>query len=74
MPEATINTFALAERQATLVGVFGGTAKDIAAVYDLFDSGRLTSPITEIGLDELTRGFELLENGEAEGRIVVRQD
>ncbi|MGW8813462.1 zinc-binding dehydrogenase [Gordonia terrae] len=74
VPEATINTFALAERQATLVGVFGGTAKDIAAVYDLFDSGRLTSPITEIGLDELTRGFELLENGEAEGRIVVRQD
>jgi alcohol dehydrogenase, propanol-preferring len=69
--EATINTLALAQKCVQLVGSFGGTKEDIAAVYELYASGQLSSPMTAIALDDLPQAFAALEEGTAAGRLVV---
>jgi alcohol dehydrogenase, propanol-preferring len=74
VPEFTISALTLVEKDIELVGSFGGTAKDIAAVYQLFASGQLTSPITTISLRQVPEGLERLERGEVQGRLVMVND
>jgi alcohol dehydrogenase, propanol-preferring len=71
--EATINTLVLSQKQVELVGSFGGDKNDIAAVYELFASGQLSSPISAITLDDVPEGLDLLDSGTAVGRIVVER-
>jgi propanol-preferring alcohol dehydrogenase len=74
VPEITISALTLVEKDIELVGSFGGSAKDIAAVYQLFASGQLTSPITTISLQQVPEGLERLERGEVHGRLVMVND
>lgn len=69
--EATINTRTLILKTARLLGSMGGTAEDIAAVYDLFASGDLDPLITEITFDEIGEGLGRLARGEVKGRLVA---
>ncbi|MCV7166025.1 zinc-binding dehydrogenase [Mycobacterium stomatepiae] len=69
--EATINTLALVSKQVELIGSLGGDAHDIAAVYDLFASGQLVTPLVEITFDDLPRALRQLDDGTAPGRFVI---
>ena len=70
-PEATINTGVLL-RERSLLGSFGGTKDDLAAVYELLASGELSPAVSEIAFSELNEGLERLHAGTVTGRLVAR--
>jgi len=72
--ETTLNVTSLITKQATLVGSNGGTKKDIAEIYELFASGKVSPKITEITFDEIPEGIQMLENNEVTGRLVANME
>jgi propanol-preferring alcohol dehydrogenase len=72
--EATINTRVLITRHVTLVGSSGGTVDDVAGVYELFASGRLTPRVTAIAFEEIADGLARLQRGEVTGRLYADLD
>jgi 2-desacetyl-2-hydroxyethyl bacteriochlorophyllide A dehydrogenase len=72
--EAKINMLTLMQKCVELVGSWGGNADDIAAVYDLYASQQLTSPVSHIAFEDLPNGLELLSSGTAAGRLVIVND
>lgn len=69
--EAPINTMTLITKQAEVVGSNGGTAQDIADVYELMASGQLEMTVHEIEFDEIAEGLETLKKGGVDGRLVA---
>ncbi|WP_084125549.1 zinc-binding dehydrogenase [Demequina sp. NBRC 110054] len=72
--EATIDTRILITHQVSLLGSVGGTAQDVAEVYELFASGQVTPQISAIDFDEIAEGIEQLHQGKARGRVVALMD
>lgn len=70
-PEATINTGVLL-REKSLLGSFGGTKDDLAAVYELLASGELSPVVSEIAFSQINEGLERLHAGTVTGRLVTR--
>lgn len=54
-----------------LIASNGGTPEDIAAVYELMESGKLTPTLTEINFKDIPDGIEKLKNNEVVGRLVA---
>ena len=69
--EATIDTNTLILKEVNLLGSNGGTAEDVAQVYQYYASGRLVPIIHTISIEEIPEGLRKLENHEVEGRIVA---
>lgn len=72
--ETTLNVTQLITKQATLVGNNGGTKQDIADIYELFASGKVSPKITEISFDEIPEGIQMLEDGKVTGRLVANME
>ncbi len=72
--ETVINTMTLITHEVTLVGSQGGTAADIAAVYEMMASGKLNPEIIEIKFEEIAEGLEKLKAGGVRGRMVAVMD
>lgn len=72
--ETTLNVTQLITKQATLVGSNGGTKQDIADIYELFASGKVSPKITEISFDEIPEGIQMLEDGKVTGRLVANME
>lgn len=68
--EATISTKALILNQCILRGSNGGTKADIAGVYEIMSTGKLTTTTT-IRFGEIPAGLERLHRGEVKGRLVA---
>ncbi len=69
--EAPINTMTLITKEAEVVGSIGGTAQDIADVYELMSSGQLQMTVQEIEFDQIAEGLETLKKGGVNGRLVA---
>lgn len=57
-----------------LIASNGGTAEDIADIYDLMAAGKLEPVLTEISFDDIPEGIEKLKRGEVTGRLVAIYD
>ncbi|NMA05187.1 MAG: zinc-binding dehydrogenase [Acholeplasmataceae bacterium] len=54
-----------------IVASNGGTKEDIAAIYDLMCTGKLTPLLHQVKFDDLPAGIKELEAGKVQGRLVV---
>jgi len=66
-----ISTGSLIFKQVSLIGSRGGSAEDIAKVYELMAEGDLSPEFTEIEFEEIPDGLDRLYRGEATGRLVA---
>lgn len=69
--EATINIWTLIMHGVTITPTLGGTAADLAAVYELLASGQLSPRITTIEFTDIPQGLAQLSAGQADGRLVA---
>lgn len=72
--EATVNVTDFITGFKKLVASNGGTPQDIADIYDLMASGKLTPTLTEISFEDIPEGIEQLKRGEVMGRLVAIYD
>lgn len=72
--EATVNITDFITGSKKLVASNGGTPQDIADIYDLMASGKLTPTLTEISFEDIPEGIEQLKRGEVMGRLVAIYD
>ena len=72
--EATVNVTDFITGSKKLVASNGGTPQDIADIYDLMASGKLTPTLTEISFEDIPEGIEQLKRGEVMGRLVAIYD
>ncbi len=54
-----------------LLASVGGTKEDIAAIYELMCTGKLTPLLHEVTFEEIPKGIEELEAGKVQGRLVA---
>ena len=69
--ETTLNTFDIILKQAQIIGSNGGTKDDVAAVYDLLASGKVTPAVTTIDFESIPAGIDDLHAGKVTGRLVA---
>lgn len=69
--EVQLPTLPLTNRQISLTGAWGSSRQELAEVLDLIASGRLSSDMEEITLDDVPEGYERLHRGEVAGRLVA---
>lgn len=69
--EAQVNVTDFITGSKFLVASNGGTKEDIAAIYELMATGKLTPKLDEITFDEIPEGIERLKRGEVQGRLVA---
>ncbi|GAA1703862.1 NAD(P)-dependent alcohol dehydrogenase [Microbacterium sediminicola] len=69
--ESTISTRSLILNQCILKGSNGGTKEDIAGVYRLMATGKLTPVTTTIPFEEIPEGLHRLHDGQVTGRLVA---
>lgn len=72
--ESTINTTPLITGAKRLLGSVGGQPQDIADIYELMVSGKLSPKLTKISFEEIPQGIEKLAAGEVQGRLVAVYD
>lgn len=72
--EFTFNTTNFITQGKSLLASVGGTKEDIAAIYDLMATGRLTPKLTEISFEEIPQGIEDLKDNKVQGRLVAVYD
>ncbi|MFE3060280.1 zinc-binding dehydrogenase [Nocardia sp. NPDC059239] len=72
--EVTIDGPRLVARSIQLLGSLGADKNDLIAIYGEIAAGRLQPVVQEIRFSELREGYERLERGEVQGRLVVRND
>lgn len=71
LPEYTVSTFDTILKQARIIGSNGGTAQDIAEIYELLASGQVVPEVTVIDFDGIPAGIEDLHAGKVRGRLVA---
>jgi propanol-preferring alcohol dehydrogenase len=69
--ETTLNTFDIILKQAQIFGSNGGTKDDVAAVYELLASGKVTPTVTVIDFESIPAGIDDLHAGKVTGRLVA---
>ena len=69
--EITLNTMDVILRQAQIYGSNGGTKEDIAAVYELLESGEVEPAYTVIDFDHIPEGIDNLKHHRVTGRVVA---
>ncbi len=72
--EATINTMSIITKEATVIGSQGGTAEDIADLYQYMSSGELKLTVHEVTFDQIAEGLDTLKEGKVDGRLVANMD
>lgn len=68
--QPVINTMPLITKEVELVGSVGGSAQDIADVYEMMASGDLVMDLIETPFEEIPEGLEKLKKGGVRGRLV----
>lgn len=69
--QTTLNTFDIILKQAQIFGSNGGTKDDIAAVYELLATGKVTPMVTTIDFASIPAGIGDLHAGKVTGRLVA---
>lgn len=69
--KVTVNVSDFIVNNKRLLSSVGGTKEDIAAIYELMCTGKLTPLLHEVGFEDLPNGIEELEAGKVQGRLVV---
>lgn len=69
--EATINTYPLILKHASLLGSVGGERSDIEGVLGWMASGDLTPTVEHTDFDGIPGGIERLAAGEVSGRLIA---
>lgn len=72
--EATINTYPLIINQLTMRGSKSGTKEDLAGIYQLMETGKLTPPMNLITHADIPGAIDKLRAGGVVGRFIAMYD
>lgn len=69
--EATIDTYAVMDKELSVRGSKSGTKEDLGALYELLRGGQFAPPITHVTPAEIPAAVDRLRDGGVVGRIVA---